>query len=321
MVVAVIGILVALLLPAVNAAREASRITQCAHNLKQIGLAVTTHASVHGHLPAGGWGWRWVGEPERGFGAAQPGGWIYNTLPYLEQQAIHDLGSGSSGAERRAAFAQRAQVPLPMFYCPSRRSGLMACDTRRGQEPYNQNAVEFVARTDYAGNMGDKAPAFGFPTGPKTYVFTDEHATALHRSYANDPSYRPFYVEATGVLFLIRYVRPRDIIDGMSTTYLAGEKYLDPNDYESGREPGDNQNLYIGNDQDNCRFTTGTVALWRDRRGVDNNFVFGSCHQSGVNMVLCDGSVHLVSYNVDLTVHKRFGNRQDQQAASSEQLH
>src|SRR5688572_4564951 len=67
-VIAIIGILIALLLPAVQAARESGRRAQCANHLKQIGLAWQTHHDSHKHYPTGGWGWHWVGVPDRGYG-------------------------------------------------------------------------------------------------------------------------------------------------------------------------------------------------------------------------------------------------------------
>ena len=86
-VIAIIGVLVALLLPAIQAAREAARRTQCINNLKQLALGCQNHHDTHGHFPTGGWGWYWVGDPDRGFGKEQPGGWAYNLLPFFEQQA------------------------------------------------------------------------------------------------------------------------------------------------------------------------------------------------------------------------------------------
>ena len=95
-VIAIIGVLVGLLLPAVQSAREAGRLTQCHNNLRQLGLAFLAHESSQGFFPTGGWGGFWVGDPDRGFDKQQPGGWGYNTLPYIDQDALHDLGSAAS---------------------------------------------------------------------------------------------------------------------------------------------------------------------------------------------------------------------------------
>ena len=82
-VIAIIGVLVALLLPAVQSAREAARKTTCQNNLKQIGNAWLNHHDTHRHFPTGGWGFNWVGDPDRGVGEDQPGGWVFNILPFM----------------------------------------------------------------------------------------------------------------------------------------------------------------------------------------------------------------------------------------------
>ncbi len=120
-VITIIGILIALLLPAVQAAREAARQAQCANHLKQIGLACLEHEQINGVLPTGGWGNWWVGDPDRGFGSRQPGGWAFSILPYMEQQALHDLGAGMTGAARQAAITQREATPIEAWSCPTRR--------------------------------------------------------------------------------------------------------------------------------------------------------------------------------------------------------
>src|SRR6188768_1267313 len=113
-VIAIIGILVALLLPAVQAAREAARRNQCTNNLKQISIGVQNHESALKMLPSSGIGYQWVGDPNFGSGRKQPGGWIYNVLPYIEEQAIHDMGAGVGTAwndvNRKKIFAERAAM-------------------------------------------------------------------------------------------------------------------------------------------------------------------------------------------------------------------
>src|SRR5580704_3307891 len=84
-VITIIGILVALLLPAVNSARESGRRAQCANNLKQLSAACLQHDEGQGYYPGGGWGSSWVGDPSLGYGRRQPGSWLYSILPNLDQ--------------------------------------------------------------------------------------------------------------------------------------------------------------------------------------------------------------------------------------------
>jgi prepilin-type processing-associated H-X9-DG protein/prepilin-type N-terminal cleavage/methylation domain-containing protein len=148
-VVAIVGILIALLLPAVQMAREASRRSSCGNNLRQLGVAVLLHEGTHKILPTGGWGSEWVGDPDAGFGPKQPGGWIYNILPYLEQQNLRELGKGSSIVDKNKALVNVMSTPLEVCQCPSRRPP--RAYPYIGPKPLkNVNPPEIVAKTDYA---------------------------------------------------------------------------------------------------------------------------------------------------------------------------
>lgn len=112
-VISIIGVLIALLLPAVQAAREAGRRTQCANHLKQIGLAFQNHHASHRFFPAGGWNWddppTYVnGKPVSG--AEQHAGWGFQILPFAEAQNIWQAGP-----------VEAIGTPLGFFFCPSRR--------------------------------------------------------------------------------------------------------------------------------------------------------------------------------------------------------
>src|SRR5579885_1079893 len=87
-VIAIIGLLVAILLPAVQAARASARRTACTNHIKQIALASHHHLDVTRYFPSGGWGLFWVGDPDRGYGHRQPGGWTFSILPFMEQQPL-----------------------------------------------------------------------------------------------------------------------------------------------------------------------------------------------------------------------------------------
>src|SRR3954468_2355351 len=93
-VIAIIAILIGLLLPAVQKVREAAARMQCSNNLKQMGIAMHSCHDANGYFPTGGWGWNWMGDPTRGSGKSQPGGWIFSILPYVEQDNVYRLGGG-----------------------------------------------------------------------------------------------------------------------------------------------------------------------------------------------------------------------------------
>src|SRR5262245_3596295 len=120
-VIAIIGILIALLLPAIQAAREAARRSQCTNHLKNLTLAMINHESTHRTWPASGWKGSWTGDPDRGAGATQPGAWFYAILPFIEEQALYDMGKSAKGNARIPLLAQRDATPLAVANCPSRR--------------------------------------------------------------------------------------------------------------------------------------------------------------------------------------------------------
>lgn len=150
-VIAIIGILVAITLPAVEMARESARRNACANNLKQLGLAIKLHEQSHGTYPTGGWGGEWVGDPDAGFGPKQPGGWIYNILPYIEEQALRDLGKSTPAPQKQKAITKLLETPVAILNCSSRR--LSRATPFTSSIPLkNATAAESVAKADYVIN-------------------------------------------------------------------------------------------------------------------------------------------------------------------------
>jgi len=295
-VIAIIGVLAGLLLPAVQAAREAARRSQCTNNLHQISLGMIQHAETLGHFPSGGWGYAWVGVPDQGFGRSQPGGWVYNVLPFLEQQSLHDLGSGFDAEQGKEASATRVQTPLAVMHCPSRRAvaPLPATKTPRETSP-----VLVMARSDYAANSGDAIVQS--TAGPETI-------TEANTSYIwSAKTYR-----CTGISFVRSEVTPASLVDGASNTYLVGEKYLNPMYYETGEDSGDDDSMYAGHSLDNFRY--GVNPPMQDTYGSSLIQRFGSAHNGGCHMAFCDGSVQVVSYAIDYRVHGAQANRRDTRA-------
>ena len=168
-VILVIAFLISLLLPAVET-REAPRRTQCVNNLKQLALGCLNYESANRHFPTNGWGSNWLGDPNRGVGITQPGGWLCNILPYIEETALYNLQKGKTGAEQAAAATKMAQTPLFQLYCPSRRPVQVFPFTHKPM--VNGGAAFFyttglfcdaagkslawVAKSDYAGNGGQR---------------------------------------------------------------------------------------------------------------------------------------------------------------------
>jgi prepilin-type N-terminal cleavage/methylation domain-containing protein len=324
-VITIIGILIALLLPAVQGARESARRAQCANNLKQIGLAMQGHLAAHGHFPTGGWGWGWVGDADRGFGTQQPGGWIYNLLPYLEQQALHDLGLDEAPDDKSASHRERVTTPIAIFNCPTRRRALAYPYTSyneggTGGPPANYDNPSSVARSDYAANGGGKN------THPSALGIWPDHCGNSSCGPKEVPSKQELAAKAkqavdygcTGIVHALSMVRPSHVRDGMSNTYLAGEKYLHTNDYLTGRDSGDNENMYIGDNGDITRW--GYHPPMRDREGYATPVRFGSAHPSGFTVVLCDGSVRSIGYSIEPSVHLHLANRKDGEAIDQGEL-
>ncbi len=317
-VIAIIAMLVTLLLPAVQSAREAARRTQCINNLKQMGLASLNHESAQGAMPSGGWGKEWTADPNRGFGPDQPGSWQFNIMPYIEFGNIHDLAKGKTlgTTQYEEASVLMHQAAIGSFYCPSRREAKVYQGDWRLCFNSTANTLTEFAKNDYAGNAGDGKENSGDRFAiPSSY---EEADSDTWQWTPTSSSASVFY--CSGITYYRSNVTIAKISDGTSKTILVGEKYLRPESY-SYVEPsfGDNQSLYTGFEWDNTRLTrfiagdpSSEIFMPRqDRVGYGNTSAFGSPHTAGFNAVICDGSVRSIGYDIDGEVYRRAGNRQD----------
>jgi prepilin-type N-terminal cleavage/methylation domain-containing protein/prepilin-type processing-associated H-X9-DG protein len=304
-VITIIGILIALLLPAVQSAREAARQVQCQNHLKQIGLAMLQHLEAHEHFPTGGWGWSWAGgDPDRGFGLKQYGGWIYNILPYLEQGSLHDLAAGGTDEEKFAAAGQRNTTPLAVLHCPSRRRAIAYPNPYKDEWRHiAADRMDVNARTDYC------AHATARNTGTSAQKANNEP----HSVEAGDAGFEwPDFSDHDGIVFVRSMVRASSIRDGLSNTYLVGEKYLTPDNYFNGLDYGDNHVYCMGHNNDTVRWASAPPM--QDRPGYASSGRFGSPHSGACQFVFCDGAVHRVSYSIEPEAHRNLGSRADGEA-------
>jgi prepilin-type N-terminal cleavage/methylation domain-containing protein/prepilin-type processing-associated H-X9-DG protein len=312
-VIAIIGILVGLMLPAIQAARESARAAQCKNHLKQTGIAMQLHHNAQLHFPVGGWGYMWVGHPDRGCDLRQPGGWIYNLLSYVEQSSLRDLGADIDGT------TELMSTPVPLFNCPTRRAATLFPTT---WSPYNLTNLDVnahvpnVARSDDAVNAGDNA--YFSPGVPR------DGPTSLAQGDGRVPMTWADVSTYTGIVYLHSHTCISDVLDGLSNTILVGEKYLNPDHYDSGLNLGDNECMYVGADLDINRWTDRNEGDQnrpvQDTRAFDSQTHFGSAHPGGAHFVLCDGSVRWIYYEIDSTTYGCLGNRHDGEAIGKYQM-
>ncbi len=185
-----------------------------------------------------------------------------------------------------------------------------------------------VARSDYAVNCGDTGTnQYGPGPGTGADGFAGNgslsaSATAAQAAYFG--AYPLVSREASnfsslhGVSFELSTIRKDDISDGLSCTILVGEKYLGTNCYGTGQDGADNENQYVGFDNDIFRSTC--EAPKQDRWGDDDGIGFGSANATFANFVLCDGSVITVNYSVNAETFRRLGTRSEGMAVDMSQL-
>jgi prepilin-type N-terminal cleavage/methylation domain-containing protein len=289
-VITIIGILMALLLPAVQAARESARRAQCLNNLKQIGLGFHSHHNVYGYFPSGGQcctgagGRTLVNGSTPATYATQVWSWCYQILPYIEQTPLWSLYNAGDPNHGDGTIIG---TPVTTYYCPS----------RARTKVVNQGTP--IAVTDYAGNGGSYGN-WGSTTSP---------VNSLDGVITPSPKGPP--------------ISFADITDGSSNTLLVAELWL-YKDWYDDRTSGDgscidNEGWCNGWDNDTICFSGtennnvySSVPPQSDTQtGWGCGLIFGSAHPSGFAGVLCDGSTRFISYSIDAATWKYLCCRND----------
>ena len=290
-VIAIIGVLVALLLPAVQASREAARSIQCRNHLKQIGLACHGYLNAHHKFPG------YAGEKTNGaqvvvdaldyFPAGQTAAgisWISQMLHFMERGAMVEQlrawdSTQSTYPKDIPALQALIATPISELYCP----------TRRPAKAYPHQNVEFwgtfVCNTDYAMNAGGSLETTGHHIGRVL----------------------------NGIWVAGRRMGAKDVTDGLSKTYLAGEKQVMPSQYETTGLAAQDGAAWGGIGQrfaENLTYTRiahGQVYKERDTGCLELCHGFGSAHPGGWNVAMADGSVNTQPFGVHRLVHQAMG--------------
>jgi prepilin-type N-terminal cleavage/methylation domain-containing protein len=280
-VIAIIATLIGLLLPAVQSVRESARATTCRNHLKHLGLAVQSHESAYRSLPGGGYPYtcdRMKSNDSPATFKTQTWSWLYQILPFLEEQQIwSDLSDETVAAK-----------PVVHFFCPTRRSPIAikggywaATNTYRGM-------------TDYAGNAG---------------TANDGNDGGGIYGHGRDGA---FCLLELGNRKLVHFT------DGLSQSLLAGEKRMNVRYIMTDQQPDDNCGYVGGFQDDVVRWGPSNTPWGSFTPAPDLNdeqyrwdtlhpstWQFGSSHIAGIMAVFCDGSVRSLAFDVEPLTFER----------------
>lgn len=344
-VVAIIGVLVGLTVPAIQAVRESARKTQCANNLKQIGLAIGSHQSHLGHFPTVLTG---PGQPDgRGGCGAGYFSWLARILPYLEQKALYESINfrvnmadqcDTQSAMRVTISAEHpnavaAATSVAVFICPS--------DSPRDSDVMG---TARPAPSSYMGNLG--WPAYS------TGIEGQERQPGRHNGLFG--AWNP----AMPAPWHLQQVKPRDVTDGLSSTVAVVERLIVRAEAPGGILADDPRvRWYCGGSstrkatlqqyQRACTVAPnpdGTVSIFQGRAWIsgwplaanaythvmtpntrscflhggeyDGNLMVGpsSRHPGGVHLLMADGRVTFVTDEVDTIVWWAAGSRDGEES-------
>ena len=298
-VMAIIGILAALLLPAVQNARESARRVQCANNIKQLALAVSAYEQQHGIYPYGN-------AFSHGSHPMAPRSWITLILPQLEREDHYNLFDFS--AEMEDAVNERpATLRVETLICPSdpeNRSGVMA--SRCACCPEGQRPEATV--TNYVGSIGPVPSYSGCPFCPAGSTASNDNFCCQGRAYGDD---------AKGPGFFLRWavgVKRAHIRDGLTNTLMIGEVLpghsIHVKAFDRNMSVGVTNvpiNLHIPRDRrPSLQYTDEQLHQIVPR--VDSG-AFRSQHMRIVQFAMGDGSVHSLFELIDFATFNALGTR------------
>jgi prepilin-type processing-associated H-X9-DG protein len=329
-VIAIIGVLVALLLPAVQAAREAARRGSCSNNLHNLAIATLTYHDAKGHFPVDEDYSQYMpqdvdlitgarptvqSDPQRKDRKLSGAGWIVEVLPQMEQQALYNQflpfldkpwlaihqGMNANVPALRTAIQSQPHILL----CPSNPAPGPRDDQYPFASPEADGGPITVAVTHYKGNAGDGAFEFS------------------QREPAGFWTYNPMincYISATdcfGIFWRYTYyrngVKLKEVTDGTSNTLLLGEASSEDGNSAAWSSDGDWAITGLELNWDwrssaNCIDSSGNPSpgandCWKQMRG------FRGYHPGGVNFAMVDGSVRFLADSINHLTYRALSTK------------
>lgn len=312
-VIAIIGVLMGLLLPAVQFAREASRNSACLNNMRQIALATTNFEAAQKAFPPARFFQKQVPTPGLDCGFNEPS-WFVRILPYLEQDNLYKKWDLSRPYPDQDPGAMA--TALPVYLCPTRHSvdnanappvdATVVVTLPCGCNGTMQITLVGGATGDYVGNHGDPTP--GSTGGPNDYYFGGNGNGLIISSQARcamrEGSLRP--------TTWVDRVQVSSVRDGLSNTFLLGELQVRPEDLNKMPFNGP---LFNGEDLSAFARVGGPgVPLTRTPEQAPGTILgFGSWHPGICNFAFGDGSVRGVDTLIDTQTLGYLCNRADGQ--------
>ncbi|QDV51308.1 DUF1559 domain-containing protein [Gimesia fumaroli] len=322
-VIAIIAILIALLLPAVQQAREAARRSTCKNNLKQFGVALHNYHETHGVFPPGsvvtltngvsGGAVRYRDWMEAGNTTsvnAHGTSWMLQILPFVDQANIYNQWNFNTNVMGNRAVAE---VDIPIFYCPSRRSKVRKVDQKMQLDetpgsttitnPFTKGGTDYGACKGSGNGFGDGFSGTGHESlGPGA---SNEWAGTLGGGWL-------------GIFYSNSDTQMRDIKDGTTNTLMTGEmqRLTGSNATLSldGWAAGGVANIF---DTDMGQLTSPTESGSGNNLGINGGQYEapGSDHVGGAHFGLADGSVRFISENIDTRTFNRIGTADGERTA------
>jgi prepilin-type N-terminal cleavage/methylation domain-containing protein/prepilin-type processing-associated H-X9-DG protein len=328
-VIAIIGVLVSMLLPAIQSAREAARRTSCTNNLKNLGLAILNFHDSHRKLPTSNRAPGVVNSPRYA--------WATLMLPYFEEQNVYDQYDFSQNWSKPTAEPGKSMpnfevvgTRLAVFECPS----VPEDDRQDGDLQYwsqgfsDWQSSQCAAPADYSpisrveqrladlGLVDDVADKTGMLLRNTNASLKHVTDGTSHTIMLAESAGRPFVYRSGGRVGELTSHR----VNGGGWARPASEIGLDGSSYDGTTFPGPCA-LNCANGEDYLKAggdDMGVVPLdFYGTNGTSETFAF---HPSGANVLFGDGSVHFINEHVEIRVYARLATRKGNETVSQDDL-